>query len=239
MSKNLTKILAVISATAAVGVMPLLGASIDNKNSTSSADGFSGICSINRNIILDNGVSGISSINVELSNVEVVGSVEQEETITDEDEDPSDFIPIRQTISISGQNNFKSYMSYRAISNSNSIQHRLQALSYTGNYGIRMVGDRYCIAVGTAITTNVGTYVDLVLKNGSVIPCIIGDIKAPCHTKGDNITTASNGCVSEFIIDNNYLDSKIRQSGSVSKCNELWDSPVVQFVVYEKNVFDE
>jgi len=71
----------------------------------------------------------------------------------------------------------------------------------------------------------VGTYIDVVLKNGNVIPCIMGD------GKGDDVTVANhtycylNGDYIEFIVDRNSIDSKVdgnydvipEFSGSISK----------------------
>lgn len=140
-------------------------------------------------------------------------------------------------IYVYNQNGFKSYMSYRTITSTGSQQYRLQyGYAYTGNYGIRMIGNRYCIAVGTGVGATVGTLIDLILENGTVIPCVVGDIKANIHTNVDNITTTSNGCVSEFIVDSYYLPSSIRQSGNVSNANMMWQSPVVEMDVYYENV---
>ena len=53
------------------------------------------------------------------------------------------------TKAVPSNNSFKAYMSYTAITNTSSPQYKLQQQAYTGNYGIRMVDDRYCIAVGS------------------------------------------------------------------------------------------
>ena len=44
---------------------------------------------------------------------------------------------------------FKSYMSYKTITNKTSKQYNLQQKAHTGDYGIRMVSDRYCVVLGT------------------------------------------------------------------------------------------
>lgn len=132
---------------------------------------------------------------------------------------------------------FKSFMSYRSITCRTSDQFLLQdKYAYTGKYGIRQVDGRYCVAVGTAFDAGIGTYIDLILENGTVIPCIVADIKASCHTLADNITTAASGCVSEFVVDTGKLSFKVKQYGDVSKCCKEWDSPVEMIRVYEKNI---
>ena len=135
-------------------------------------------------------------------------------------------------------NGFKSYMSYTTITNKSSSQKELQSIAYTGNYGIRMVEDRYCIAIGTAFNSNIGDCVDLILKNGEVIKCVVADIKADEHTKEDNITTKSNGCVSEFIVDTNKLDESVKKIGDVSFCQEIWKSEVRNMRMYEQNLLN-
>lgn len=135
---------------------------------------------------------------------------------------------------------FKSYMPYTAITDKNSKQYKLQQLAESNKQGIRVVnGYRYCVAIGTAFNGEIGDYFDLVLDNGEVIPCIVGDIKADKHTKADNITTASNGCVSEFIVDNKKLNKDTKRDGDISSCFEKWNSPVSKIKIYEKNIFDE
>ena len=135
---------------------------------------------------------------------------------------------------------FKSYMDYRYITNTSSKQYQLQSLNaYTGDYGIRMVGDRYCVAVGSGISTSIGQYMDLILENGTIIPCIMGDAKADVDTDHTRIVTKLNNCVSEFIVDNDYLDSDAKYHGDMSACTIEWDSPVREIKLYNKNIFDE
>ena len=133
---------------------------------------------------------------------------------------------------------FKSYTSYRALTRKSSLQYKLQQeYAYTGDYGIRMVNGRFCIAVGTGVCKNIGQYIDVILENGTLIPCIMADEKADIHTKADRITTAHNLCVCEF-----YLDTvlpEIKEHGDVSYACEEWRSPVCEFRVYDVNVFDE
>ena len=117
-------------------------------------------------------------------------------------------------------------------------QQKLQNMASTDSKGFRVVGGRYCIAVGSAIGEEIGTYIDLVLENGTVIPCVMGDQKADCDTDWSNQRT-SNGCVSEFIVDVNRLCCNGTRAGSlgdVSYANEGWNSRVKEFRIYEQNV---
>ena len=130
-------------------------------------------------------------------------------------------------------------MPYQAITDKSSYQYRLQQIAYTDEYGIREVDSRYIIAIGTAFNANIGTYVDLELKNGEIIQCIVGDIKADLDTLEDNITTSDNGCVSEFICDVDNLVPNVKLMGDISCCNTNWNSPVIKIEIYNKNIFKE
>lgn len=130
-------------------------------------------------------------------------------------------------------NGFKSYMPYTTITSKSSKQYDLQQIAYTGDYGIRMVDDRYCIAIGTAFDVDIGDCIDLILCNGEVIECVVADIKADEHTNADNITTRINGCVSEFIVDTNALDSYIKKLGNISFCCDTWQSEVKNIKIYK------
>ena len=139
--------------------------------------------------------------------------------------------------SVPRNDGFKSYMSYRAITSKSSKQYKLQkSYAYTGNSGIRMIYNRYCIALGTYFNAPVGTYVDLVLENGTIIPCIVSEIKANKDTDKNNIVTVHNGCVSEFLVDMKSLDRNSKRSGDISSCKKDWNSPVEKIKVYRKNI---
>ena len=94
--------------------------------------------------------------------------------------------------------------------------------------------DRYLIAVGSKFNTLPGQYIDLVLQNGVVIECIMGDEKADRDTDVTNTFTYHSRCCSEFIIDTNTVRQDIYERGNASLKHESWDSPVVKIVVYDK-----
>ena len=126
-----------------------------------------------------------------------------------------------------------SYMSYRAITNTSSNQYKLQQIAYTGKYGIRQVNGRYCIAVGSYYTTKIGTYIDLILKNGTTIPCILADCKDDSHTDGNNILTF-DGSLAEFVVDTNSLVYNARYTGDVHNACKKWQSNIVKIKIYKK-----
>lgn len=126
---------------------------------------------------------------------------------------------------------FKSFLRYKKIT-APSRQLELQEVATTDEHGLRIVDNRYCIAIGTYFNAPVGTYVDLHLKNGTTIPCIVGDIKANKDTDKKNIFTR-NGCCSEFIVDEAKLPRKTRTRGNISAINKKWNSPVNRIYVYD------
>lgn len=136
-------------------------------------------------------------------------------------------------------NGFKSFMPHTSITDKTSQQYKLQQhYSYTGDYGIREVDGRYCIAIGTAFNTAIGTYADLILENGTILECIVGDIKDDKDTDYTNIITEDNGCVSEFIVDMSVLDSNVINAGNMSVIDETWNSKVVSIKIYNKNILE-
>lgn len=145
-----------------------------------------------------------------------------------------------QTYSVPDNNGFKSYMPYQAITAINSPQHYLQHnFAYTGNYGIRQIDGRYCVAIGSHFTSKIGQYFDLVLKNGTIIPCVLADQKADEDTDSDNIMTEHNGCVSEFIVNVGSLNKYAKRDGNISSCTDDWNSPVVEIRVYQENILNK
>lgn len=132
---------------------------------------------------------------------------------------------------------FKSFLGYNVFGSSTK-QGKLQECATTTEEGLRVVDGRYCVAMGSYYSTSIGQYFDLVLENGVVIPCILGDGKADCHTDSTNRVTIHNGCISEFIVDERNLNSTAMFRGDVSFCKEGWNSPVDYVRVYDKNFFE-
>lgn len=136
------------------------------------------------------------------------------------------------TKSVPKTSGVKSYMPYKAITSTGSPQYKLQQQAYTGTHGIRQVDGRYCVALGSFYTSKIGQKFDLVLENGTVIPCILADQKADKDTDGNNQITSHNGCMSEFVVDNQALDRNAKRMGDISYCEQTWKSPVKQIILY-------
>ncbi len=127
----------------------------------------------------------------------------------------------------------KTWMDWRKITAVNSRQYKLQKYAVTAYDGIRTVNGRYCIAIGTFFNAAVGQYVDLILKNGTTIECIVGDIKDDRDTDENNVFTVHSNCCSEFVVDIEVLTKDVQVSGDTSKLYSNWESPVQYIVVHD------
>lgn len=152
------------------------------------------------------------------------------ETETEATEQPETYEVIKE-YPITDGNTTKTVLPYKAFGR-NTKQAKLQSLCQTNEVGLRVYDGRFTIAVGTYFNTAIGQYFDLVLENGTVIPCIMGDLKADIHTDSRGLFTEASGCMTEFIVDRTYLPNK----NSATYCYEEWNSKVVNVIVYNKFV---
>ena len=108
---------------------------------------------------------------------------------------------------LEGYNGGKTYEPYTTITSVNSWQYKLQQKAYTNEDGFRMINGRYMIATGSGVSHDIGRYIDIVLENGTVIPCVIGDAKDDAHTDQEfHIMTKKSHCVSEFLVDESVMN---------------------------------
>ena len=116
----------------------------------------------------------------------------------------------------------KSYMSYKAITNTRSKQYQLQQQAVTDPAtGIRMIGDDYCVAIGSGWGCAVGDRIIVTLQNGKTFNAIVADAKADAHTNSDNKTTTHDGSVVEFVVDIPALPKAVRRSGNVGTLDQF------------------
>ena len=143
--------------------------------------------------------------------------IEYEEKLDDyEKKQPSN--PVYST----SWGSMKSYMSYKAITNTRSKQYKLQQQAVTDpTTGIRMIDGDYCIAIGSGWGCAVGDKVLVTLQGGKTFNAIISDAKADAHTNSDNKTTTHDGSVVEFVVDISSLPKKVRTSGNVGTLDQF------------------
>lgn len=117
-------------------------------------------------------------------------------------------------------NDFKSYMSYKAIKTQSSKQWQLQQVASTDENGFRCINGTPLVAVGTGWGLSVGDYAVVSCDNGNKFTVVIGDIKSDRHTSEDNKTTSSNNCRCEFIVDVDNLHSTVKRLGNAAVLQE-------------------
>lgn len=119
------------------------------------------------------------------------------------------------------KNSFKSYESYQPLRYS---QGRLQRKAYTDKNGLRKVGNRYCIAMGSYYTTRIGCKIDLLMSDGDVVKCILADQKSDRHTDSRHQIHRSDGSLVEFVVDKYKLASKVKRYGDISQISQFKQS---------------
>lgn len=124
---------------------------------------------------------------------------------------------------------FKAYMDYGTISDSSTVQWRLQQSSQTDSHGIRTLDDRYMIAIGTGWSFEVGEIISVSLDSGVTLPCIVGDIKQDKHTDNSNRFTkvGDKTNVIEFIVEVDSLSAKSKEMGDISYSNAVFQGNVL------------
>lgn len=143
------------------------------------------------------------------------------------------------------QYNAKTYMKFQTLGyDSWNRQGHLarQAEAYTGEHCLRMIDGRILIAVGSFYCTTIGTYIDVLLEDGTIIPCIMGDAKSDRHTDPTHAYQRFDKSVIEFIVDSpgrnrfdySYFKSQCPEvRGNFSNLPE-YSSPVMCLRIYNK-----
>ena len=134
-----------------------------------------------------------------------------------------------------GLGNVHSYMGWQCITARSSDQYKLieSAGMNFDEQGFGKIGDRYVVATTTTFG-NVGDFIDVVQDDGTVIKCVIGDIKnqndAGCNQWGHN-----NGhCVVEFVVDKS---SWYGTSKTVTGYHPEWNQNI-DSIINKGNYFD-
>ena len=114
-----------------------------------------------------------------------------------------------------GGGDFKCYEDYRTLTDTSSPQYELQQEAWTDECGLRRVDNFYCIALGSAYGTEIGTKYLITLSSGNEFIAVLADQKADCDTI-DGHTRDINGAVIEFVVDTDYLPQEVKAMGDVS-----------------------
>lgn len=142
---------------------------------------------------------------------EIITIEEPEEEVIQQNENLIEHIDDMDT-------SIKTWMDYRAITDTSSPQWQLQQDAYTDENGLRKVGDYYCIAFGTGISNGIGSKFKVTFDNGNEILVIVADHKADRHTDKTNTYMKINNKanIMEFIVDSNKLDNTAKVMGDVN-----------------------
>ena len=134
-------------------------------------------------------------------------------------------------------NTFKSYEDADCITDSVKLAHGKLKRKYHLDYhsGVWMVGNRYCIAVGSYYTNKVGVKINLVLSHNGrkhTLKCITADNKADKDTI-KNHRIHKDGSVVEFIVKTSALPKKARLMGDVSYAGNQFKGKIVKIKIYK------
>lgn len=114
-----------------------------------------------------------------------------------------------------GGGEFKCYEDFRALTATGSPQYQLQQEAWTDMYGLRRVDGFYCVALGSAFGSKIGSKYIITLSTGYEFLATLADQKADVDTV-EGHTRDRNGAVIEFVVDRQALPACVRQSGSIS-----------------------
>lgn len=139
---------------------------------------------------------------------------------------------------------FKPYTRHFVYDVKGTAQCKLQSVAYTDERtGIRVVDDplgepRYCVALGTywcgGHPQHIGRCVDVYMVNGSVLKCVLADVKRTEDTiNAGNRYGAVNHDVLEFIVDGKALPDAVKYYGNVSKAGKEFEGDAAYMIVYD------
>lgn len=107
----------------------------------------------------------------------------------------------------------KTYAYYTAVTAKGSPQYALlnSKECYTDEKtGIRMIGDYYCVALGSFYGSTIGTRYRITLSTGKSIKVILCDQKSDRHTDSNHQYAVKNCDIMEFYVEKGKIPSNVR-----------------------------
>jgi len=159
---------------------------------------------------------------------------------------PTPIPSVRKDVGVN--HTFKPYTRHFVYDVKGTAQCKLQSVAYTDERtGIRVVDDplgnpRYCVALGTywcgGHPQHIGRCVDVYMSNGSVLKCVLADVKRTEDTiNAGNRYGAVNHDVLEFIVDGDKLPKNINLltggNGNMSRAGAEFEGDAVYMIVYD------
>ena len=140
-----------------------------------------------------------------------------------------------------GLGNIHTYMGWQCITAVSSNQYKLRTAAGMNfdEEGFAKIGDRYVIACTTTFG-NVGDFIDVYQKDGTILKCVIGDIKNQ-NDEGCTKWGHDNGdCIIEFVVDKDMWYSGNRGNHvnpGTPNCHPEWNQDIEK-IVNKGNFFD-
>lgn len=140
-----------------------------------------------------------------------------------------------------GLGNVHTYMGWQMITAKSSKQYKLREAAGMkfDDEGFAKIGDRYVIACTTTFG-NVGDFIDVYMEDGTVLKCVIGDIKSQgdpgCNKWGHN----NGDCIIEFVVDKDTWYNNGRgghPNPGTESCHPEWNQEIDK-IVNKGNFFD-
>lgn len=125
------------------------------------------------------------------------------------------------------QSTKKEWMPYTAITVTSSPQYKITRQAYTGEYGIRKIGDAYLVALGGGYADYIGQRFILTFEDGKSIIAMVGDFKADVHIDSSRRITLKNRNLVEFIVDRPRMDSGAQYHGDY---NHIFGGRVIEII---------
>ena len=141
----------------------------------------------------------------------------------------------------SGLGSVRTYMGWQCITSKTSTQYKLMQTAGVNfdEEGFGKIGDRYVVATTTTYG-KVGDFIDVYQADGTILKCIIGDIKNQ-NDPGCNKWGHNNGkCVIESIVDKNtwYKNGAGNHANpGTPTCHPEWKQNIIK-IVNKGNYFD-
>lgn len=127
-------------------------------------------------------------------------------------------------MNVPAASSFKSWMDWRAITNTRSPQYKLLRtwcyhdsagfMRAAGEDDLGITDDYYVVALGSYYGSKIGTKYKITLDSGKYFYAILGDQKANKDTNSTHQYGARNKDIVECLVDTRYLISIVKQMGS-------------------------
>ena len=121
-----------------------------------------------------------------------------------------------QEINTCGLGNVKSYMDYRAITNTASLQYKYieEHMTVDEETGFLYDEDGFIGAALGSYYGKIGDRYYFTLENGVEVPIVKIESKADIHTDGSNCYNPNDGSVIEFVVDTDKANEYFGQYGN-------------------------